>query len=462
MCALDALVVVTALPTIGHDLRASQSTLQWTVNAYGITWAAFMITAAALGDRFGRRRMFTAGVALFTASSVACALAPDMGTLIAARAAQGVGAATVLPLSLTILAGVFPPERRGTMIGIWGGIGGIAIAAGPLIGGGLTQALSWHWIFWINAPIGVAVLALSGLRLAESQGPGRRLDLPGAVLVSAGAAALIWSLARTSGLGWGNAEVVGGFVAGTALVAGFIWWEGRAPEPMVPLGLFRNLGFTAANATSFLMTGALLSAGVYVSVYLQFVHGDSPLRAGVHFLPMMAAPLFVAPLSGMLSDKVGRRVLIVSGLVVEGVGLSWFAVVGTAAAGYGALVPPMVLAGVGLSMAQTTTPTAALGAVPPAEMGKASGVNGSLTRFGGAFGVAVTTAVFAAKEHLGTPAGVASGIRPALYVAAAMAGLGAVAGLAIRGGTRRPAREAQASRPSAAVQPTAAAAAVDD
>ena len=273
MCALDGLVVVTALPAIGHDLHASASTLQWTVNAYGITWAAGMITAAALGDLFGRVRMFLIGLVVFAA---ACAMAPSMGVLIAARAVQGVGASIILPLSLTILAGVFPPERRGTIVGIWGGIGGLAIAAGPLVGGALTQSLNWHWVFWINVPIGVVVAVLATVRLVESRGPGRRLDAPGVVLVTVGAASLIWALARTGEVGWGSPQVIGGLVVGVVMVAGFIFWESRAPEPMLPLRLFRSVSFSAANATSFLMSAALLAAGVYVSLYFQYVRGATP------------------------------------------------------------------------------------------------------------------------------------------------------------------------------------------
>ena len=438
MCALDGLVVVTALPAIGHDLHASASTLQWTVNAYGITWAAGMITAAALGDLFGRVRMFLIGLVVFAAASAACAMAPSMGVLIAARAVQGVGASIILPLSLTILAGVFPPERRGTIVGIWGGIGGLAIAAGPLVGGALTQSLNWHWVFWINVPIGVVVAVLATVRLVESRGPGRRLDAPGVVLVTVGAASLIWALARTGEVGWGSPQVIGGLVVGVVMVAGFIFWESRAPEPMLPLRLFRSVSFSAANATSFLMSAALLAAGVYVSLYFQYVRGASPFGAGLRFLPMMAMPLMVTPLAGALSDRVGQRLLIVTGLLVEGVGVTWFAVVATTSTGYGQLVVPLLLAGIGFAMALMTTPTAALGAVPPPDMGRASGVNGTLTRFGGAFGVAITTAVFAANGKLGDPATAVAGIRPAMYVTAGLAILGALTGLAIRR-TRRPA-----------------------
>ena len=432
MVALDALVVITALPSIGIDFKASVSTLQWTINAYGLTWASGIITAAALGDRFGRRRVFISGVALFTLASAACAIAPNMGVLIASRAVQGFGAAIILPLSLTILAAVFPPEKRSTMIGIWGGIGGLAVALGPLVGGVLTQDLNWHWVFWVNVPIGAAVLLFSTLKLVESHGPQGRLDLPGVVLAAAGAVAIIWALVQSSGVGWSSPEVIGGLVGGFVLIGAFVYWEGRAPQPMLPLRLFRNKAFSAANITSFAMTGALVSSCLYLTEYFQSVRGDTPLNAGVRLLPMLAMPLFVTPLAGVVAGKVGPRTLIVGGLLIECVGLGWFAAIASTSVGYSLLIIPMVLTGIGLSLALATTPTAALGAVQQADMGKASGVNSTLTRFGGAFGVAITTAAFAASEHIGSPSGVMDGIRPALLACAGFALIGALSGLAIR------------------------------
>ncbi len=209
MVALDALVVSTALPAIQHSLHAGLSTLEWTVNAYGLTYAAGIIAAAALGDRLGRRRVFAGGLALFTAASAACALAPDAGLLLAARAVQGVGAAAVMPLSLTILASAFPAERRGAVVGIWGGIGGLAIAAGPLIGGAITQGIDWHWIFWVNVPIGLVASVLSLARLVESRGASTQIDLAGLGLVTAGAVALVWALVRAHDVGWSSAQTLG-------------------------------------------------------------------------------------------------------------------------------------------------------------------------------------------------------------------------------------------------------------
>jgi EmrB/QacA subfamily drug resistance transporter len=439
MVTLDALVVMTALPTIGHDLRAGIGTLEWTVNAYTLTSAAGIVTAAALGDRYGRRRVFVTGIVLFTAASAACALAPGAGTLVAFRAVQGVGAAIVIPLSLTILTGAFPANRRGAIVGIWGGIAGIAVASGPLIGGAVTEGLDWHWIFWVNVPIGLVAAVLALARLAESRGPATALDLPAVALVSAGALAVLWALVRANDVGWTSLSTLGVGGLGVLLLAAFLAWEHRVGAPMLPLRLFRSRTFAAANATAFLMTSALFGAVFLASQYFQLVLGYSPIGTGLRFLPWTATPLLVAPVAGALSDRVGRRPVMAAGMLLQGLGLGWFALVATATVGYGQLVAPFVVAGVGVSMALPTTPAAALGAVAPPDMGKASGANNTLQRFGGAFGVAVATAVFSANGHLGTPASFTAGFRPAFAVAAGLSVLGALAALAVRDRPARPA-----------------------
>jgi EmrB/QacA subfamily drug resistance transporter len=446
MVALDALVVVTALPAIDRSLHASVSMLQWTINGYGLAWAAGIITAAALGDLYGRRRMFAIGVALFTLSSAVCAVSPDIGLLIAARVVQGLGAAVTLPLSLTILAGVFPADKRGTIVGIWGGIGGLAIACGPLVGGALTERLGWNSVFWLNVPIGAVLLLLIPLRIKESHGPGNRLDIPGVLLVTGGAAALLWALVRTADVGWGSPDVVGGLIAGVALIAGFLCWEQRAPQPLLPLRLFRIVTFSAANLSGFLMTAALLSAGVFASQYFQFARGATPFDAGARLLPMMIMPLLVAPLAGLAADKVGPRTLIVTGLVLLAGGTVWFAVAATTTVGYGSLVAPLILSGAGIAMSQATTPTAALSAVPREDMGRASGTQSTMQRFGGAFGVAITTAAFAANGRLGSPATVVSGVQAAMLTAGAFAVVGALVALLIR--TPRKTAGAGAAQPA--------------
>ncbi len=429
MTALDALVVVTALPAIHAGLGGSVATLEWTVNAYTLPFAAGIITAAALGDKFGRRRMYVTGLLLFTIASAACALAPTAGILITARAVQGLGAALVTPLSLTLLAAVFPPERRGSIIGIWGAIGGLAVAAGPLVGGAVVQGLDWHWIFWINVPIGLAAAALSVTRLPESRGPARRLDVGGVTLVAAGAVALAWGLVRTTNVGWGSTQVIAALCTGALLVAGFFAWERRVPEPMLPPRLLRIRAFTAANATGFLSMAAITSAAFLMSQFFQLGLGFSPLATGLRFLPWTATPLLVAPVAGRLADRIGVRPLMATGMAMQAGGLAWAAIEVTAGASYGELVLPLVIAGVGISMAIPTTPTAALDAVPPADIGTASGVQNTLQRFGAVFGVAIVTAVFSASGHLGSPAGVIAGVRPALGTSAGLSLVGAFAAL---------------------------------
>ena len=431
MVALDALVVMTALPAMQRELRASLGTLEWTVNAYSLTFAAGIITATALGDRLGRRRVFTAGLLVFTVASAACALAPSAELLLAARAVQGVGAAMIMPISLTILTSAFPAERRGAIVGIWGGLGGLAVACGPLVGGAVTQGLDWHWIFWVNVPIGLAAAALSTLRLADSRGPAARLDLPAVGLLTGAALALVWGMVRAADAGWGSAEVVGALTVGALLVAAFVAWERRAPEPMLPLRLFASRTFSGANATGFLMIGSLSAAAFLASQFFQYGLGYSPLTTGLRLLPWTATPMLVAPAAGVLSDRIGRRPVMVAGMLLQGVGLGWIAMIATTGVDYAQLVLPLVVAGVGISMALPTTSATVLSAVAPPDMGKAAGTNSTTQRFGGVFGVAVASAVFAASGHLGTPVGFTTGFRPALAVAAGLSVLGAATTLAV-------------------------------
>jgi EmrB/QacA subfamily drug resistance transporter len=317
MVSLDALVVVTALPAIHRSVGGSIATLEWAVNAYGLTFAAGIVTAAALGDRIGRRRIYVAGLALFTLASALCAVAPNSGLLIAFRGLQGLGAAAVTPLALTILAAAFPVSRRGSIVGIMGGIGGLAIAGGPLVGGAVVQGLDWHWIFWINVPIGIAAVIGSALFLPSSRGSATRLDLPAVPLIAGAAALIAWALVRVGDSGWGDVKGIAAFVAGAALLAGFVLRERVAAEPMLPLRLFRVRTFSAAGASTFLMSGAIFSAAFLTAQYFQLGLGYSPLGTGLRLLPWTATPMVVAPLAGALADRIGARPLLVGGLRVR-------------------------------------------------------------------------------------------------------------------------------------------------
>jgi EmrB/QacA subfamily drug resistance transporter len=441
MVVLDALVVITALPSMQRDLHVGLPTLQWTVNAYGITFAAGIITAAALGDRLGRRRVFVCGLGLFTVASALCALAPNASLLIAARAVQGLGGAVVLPLSLTILTTAFPAERRGMIVGIYGGLAGLAVAAGPLVGGAVTQGLDWHWIFWINVPIGIVAAVLSLRLLPESYGARERLDAVGVALVTGGAAALVWGLARANQSGWGSLEITGTMTLGVLLLVGFLVWEARVPAPMVPLRLFRIRVFAAGNATTFLMSGAVFSAAFLVFQYAQFVRGYSPLETGVRLLPWLATPMFISPVAGALSDRLGRRPLIAVGLFLQTISFAWVALKASTGLSYLELALPLLVAGIGISMALPTVPTAVLSAVPHKEMGKASGINYMMQRFGAVFAIAIGSSVFTAYGHLGSPAAVTDGFKPALFVCAGLSLLGTLAALAMAPSRRTVAQE---------------------
>jgi EmrB/QacA subfamily drug resistance transporter len=432
MVTLDTLVVVTALPTIHRDLGGSVETLQWTINAYNMAFAAGIITAAALGDRWGRRRVYTAGLGIFTVASAACALAPTTASLIAFRTVQGAGAAIIVPLGLTLLTSAFPAERRGAVVGIWGGIAGLGVAAGPLVGGAVTQGLSWHWIFWVNVPIGLVAMVAARIVLPETRGVRTRLDVPALVLVAAGVASLVWGLVQGPTAGWNSGRVLTALIGGAVLLGAFVWWEARTAEPMIPLRLFRSVSFSGAVTTQFLMAASIYAAAFIMSDYFQFGRGDSPLATGLRFLPWTATPLIVAPIAGAAFDRLGARRLVVPGLLMQAAGFAVIVHLATTDAGYGAYVLPFIVAGVGISMSLPCVPAAALNAAPEQFLGKAAGVVNTMQLFGATFGVAIATVVFNARGSLDSPTSVSDGFRPALAVAAGLSVLGAVSGLALR------------------------------
>jgi EmrB/QacA subfamily drug resistance transporter len=433
MVSLDNLVVTTALPVIRESLGASLSQLEWTVNAYTLTFAVLLLTGAALGDRFGRKRVFTGGVALFTLGSTFAALAPSGEALIVARAIQGVGAAIVTPLSLTILSAAVPAERRGVALGAWGAIAGLAIALGPVVGGAIVQGLSWQWIFWLNVPIGIALVPAAAILLRESFGPDGAIDIPGLGLASGGLFALVWALIHGNESGWTSPEIVAAFVASAVLLVGFVAWEARTPNPMLPLRFFRNRAFSAANGVSILLSFSLFGSVFLLAQFFQFVQGYTPLEAGVRTLPWTLMPIFVAPIAGVLSDRIGGRPLLVTGMALMAVGLAWVAAFATPTVEYLVLVPGFVTAGVGMSLFFAPTANLVLSAVRPEEEGRASGANNTIREIGGVLGVAVLASVFSANGSYASPQAFVDGMIPAVWVGAAAAAMGSVIALAIPG-----------------------------
>jgi EmrB/QacA subfamily drug resistance transporter len=437
MVALDTLVVTTALPVLRVDLHASLSELEWTVNAYNLAFACFLLTGAALGDRFGRRRMFSVGLALFTTASAAAALAPDAGALIAARIVQGAGAAIVMPLTLTLISAAFPADKRGAAIGLWGGIAGLAVAAGPIVGGSVIDGISWHWIFWLNVPVGLVLIPSAARRLSESFGPEADLDIAGLILAGAGLLGLTWALVRANSTGWTSAEVLTSFAVGAALLGMFVIWEQHAAEPMLPLELFRERSFAAANAVSFLMYAGLFGALFLMAQFLQTALGHSPLQAGLRLLPWTAAPMVVAPIAGGLADRFGNRPFMAAGLLMQAVGLGWVALIARPTMGYLWLGVALTIAGVGTSLCFPTVANAVMSATPLEQAGVASGTNSAFRELGGVFGVAILAAVFARHGGYGNPHAFVAGFGPALWGAAALSALGVTAALVRPGRARR-------------------------
>ena len=431
MAQLDNLVVTTALPVIRTDLHASLSSLEWTVNAYTLTFAVLLLPGATLGERFGRRRMLLVGLALFTAGSAAAALAPSVDWLVAFRALQGAGAAIMTPLTLTLLSAAVPVERRGMALGIWGAIAGLAIATGPVVGGAVVQGWSWQTIFWLNVPLGLALLPIARWRVTESRGAATAIDVPGVVLASSGLFGIVLGLVRGNSLGWTSPVVTGALCAGVALLAAFVAWETRAPQPMLPMRLFASRGFSATNLASVLMFFGMFGSIFLLAQFLQTVQHYSPLSAGLRTLPWTGMPIVVSPIAGVLADRVGGRVVVMTGLVLQATGLAWLAVVSSPTVPYADLVPAFIVSGIGMAMFFAPVATMVLGTVRREEEGIASGTTNALRELGGVFGVAVLAAVFSRNGGYTSGKAFVDGLRPAVGVGAAGVGLAALALLAV-------------------------------
>ncbi|MFF1635737.1 MFS transporter [Leifsonia sp. NPDC058248] len=437
MATLDNLVVTSALPVISRDLGASIEELQWVVNAYTLSFATFMLMAVALGDRFGRRTVFLAGIVIFTLASAASALATEPWMLILARAVQGVGAAALMPLSLTLLAGSVSERLRPAAIGIWGGVAGLGVATGPLIGGAVVQGWNWQAIFWLNVPLGVIAVPLVLAALPNSFGKRVRADVVGLLLVGLGVLGVVFGIVRGNPAGWDSFEVMGSLIAGAVLLVAFVVWEQRTPAPLLPLRLFRDRSFTVAN-----LVGVTFSFGIFGAIFiliqfLQVVQGHTPLEAGVMTMPWTLAPMVIAPLTGLVSPRTGTRLPIVVGLTFLAVAMSWIALTLSATLAYSAMWPPFLLAGIGMGLVFAPSSTAVLVNMKPEDHAKASGTNSTLREIGVALGIAVLTAVFTGAGGTLTPTGYVDAAIPAVWVGAGALALAAVISLALPSGIRR-------------------------
>jgi EmrB/QacA subfamily drug resistance transporter len=445
MSFLDALVVTTALPTLRTSLHGSLADLEWTVNAYNLTFACLLLTGAALGDRYGRRRMLCVGLGLFVGASLGAGLAPSIAVLVAARALQGAGAAIMVPLTLTIVTDAYPPERRGWAIGIWGGVAGLSGAIGPVVGGAVVQAISWHWIFWINIPIGLALIPIALLRVRESHGGSPRLDVAGVALVTAGLFGITWAIVHTNTSGWGSADVLVPLAAGLALVAAFALWERRTSHPMLPLTLFREPSFTAANGISFALFAGLFGALFLMSQFFQTAQGRTPLQTGAELLVWSTTGLFVMPIVGRLADRHGNRPFILAGLLMQAGGLACVALLARSDVAFLELAPFLTIAGTGTAMVFPTVANEVMTSVTPERAGIASGANNALRELGGVFGVAVLASAFNRPGVYASPDAFVEGFRSALWVAVGFSAVGIPLALALRRSPAPPAELAPAA-----------------
>ncbi|MER8183907.1 DHA2 family efflux MFS transporter permease subunit [Kitasatospora sp. NPDC094015] len=453
MVALDNLVVSTALRTLAIDLKADTQDLQWFVNAYVLSFSCLLLIGAALGDRFGRRKVFTIGIAIFTLSSIACGLADTSAELITARTVQGFGAAAVMPLSLTLLSQAVPEKMRSLALGLWGAVSGLAIALGPVVGGAVVDGLAWEWIFWINVPVGILAVPLILKVLKESKGEKAPLDLIGMLLASAGLLAVVWGIVNGSTDGWTSTRIVAAFVAGAVLLAAFVLWERRQTHPLLPLSFYRIRAFTLTNIVSATMYFGVFGSIFFLSQYLQIAPFRTPLHAGVLTLAWTLMPMFIAPIAGALTDRVGGGRLMALGLFLQAAGLAWINLAATDDTPYSRLVGAMLVAGAGMGFAIAPTAAVVLGAVGPEHRGKASGANTTVREIGGAFGIAVLSSVFLAHGSEASAADFVRGLHPAVWVGVGVVVFGGVCALFI---PRPPRPAAEAAEPRSADQPAPA------
>jgi EmrB/QacA subfamily drug resistance transporter len=432
MATLDNLVMTSALPVIRTDLAASVDDLAWFVNAYTLAFATFMLPAATLGDRWGRRRVMLGGLTVFTLASIGAALSTSTGALITARAVQGLGAAAVMPLSLTLLAAAVPLAMRPVAIGIWGGVSGLGVALGPVVGGAVVQGVSWQAIFWLNVPVGAVAAPLLWLAVTESFGRLQRLDLRGTAMLGGAVLLGIWGIVHGNDDGWSSARVAVPLVVATLLVPAYVLHARSATRrdfAVLPLRLFASRGFSVANAIGLSFTVGMFGAVFLLAQNLQIVMGYSPFEAGLRTLPWTAAPMLVAPLAGAFASRTGLRALLVPGLLLQAGALVWLAVVTEAGSAYAAFVPGLVMAGIGMGLTFAPSATAVLDGLEEDDFGTASSANSTIREFGVALGVAGLTAVFLGHGGELTPTGYTGAIGPALLVGAGAVAVAVVAAL---------------------------------
>lgn len=449
--SLDIVVVAMALPAMQADLKATLAELDWTINAYTLVFACLLLTGAAIGDRFGRRRMYIAGIAVFTLGSIGAALSSTAGMLIVSRAVQGVGAAVLAPLTLTLIVDAFPPQKRAGAIGIWAGISGLGVAAGPVVGGAIVQGFAWQAIFWLNVPVGIALMVLSGRFLRESFGGARKFDLAGVILAAISLLGLSWAPVRAPEAGWGSAEVIVALIVGVVFLGLFIAWERRTSHAMLPLAFFKLRGFVVGNVGSFVQWFSLIGSLFLISQLLQIGLGYGPLSAGLRILPWNLTPMVVAPIVGALAGKYGNRPFLVVGMALQAAGSIWLTLAVHPGVGYINLVFPLIVAGVGLSMGFPTIASLVTGAVPPQSAGVASGTNRTIAQAGGLFGIAVISVVFASNGSYLSSAGYVAGFTPAMWVASLVPLVGLI--VALFAPQRKAAAPQQAQRPAEAPKP---------
>jgi EmrB/QacA subfamily drug resistance transporter len=433
---LDLFAVSTALPSLRVALHASITTLDWIINAYTLTFAVLLMAAAALGDRWGRRRAYLAGLLLFAGASAACALAGNGAELVAARAVQGVGAALIMATALALINAAYPAGRRGWAMGVFGAVTGIATTLGPVLGGVLTELLSWSYIFWINVPVAVAAAVCVALRISDGRsraGADRRaLDLPGLALGGAAVLALVWGVIRAAADGWGEGWVITALVLGVVLLAALLVRLRRARQPLIPLRLFADAQFATGIIGIFLLTASVTAVVFFTAQFLQNAQGNSPLTAGLHLLPLGVVPLLLGMRSGAYADRLGTRPMILLGLILQSVGIAIIVAFSSAGLPYPVLGSAMAILAAGFTFAVPALTKSVVGSVRPDDIGTASGLFSTVRQVGGAFGVAAGSAAFGAAGGYGSADAVAAGYRAAMIVAALAVIIAVVATIRVR------------------------------